>query len=203
MSFLTSACMTELEAVNLMLGSIGESAVASLGDPLNSDALTAISCLSTSNRTIQSIGWFFNERFETWPRTVDGEIIVPLNALSVATTGVSKGIRAVRSNDKLYDVDNNTFVWTQAPDVQVIYIIPFEDLPQAARDYIVEDAGIRFQANSVGSEALYKFERDRMYQLRSLLMREQRRTSQPNMLTDSWSVARVQLGRMGGSVRIL
>jgi hypothetical protein len=76
MSFLTSACMTELEAVNLMLGSIGESAVASLGDPLNSDALTAISCLSTSNRTVQSIGWFFNERFETWPRTVDGEIIV-------------------------------------------------------------------------------------------------------------------------------
>jgi hypothetical protein len=202
MSFLSLAPTTELEAVNLMLSSIGESAVADLSDPLNSDALFAISCLSTSNRTLQAVGWFFNTRRETWERLVDDTIVVPTTSLSVATTGDSKGIHAVVSAGKLYDLDNNTFVWTQDLSVEVVYIVPFTDLPQAARDYIVEDAGLRFQESTVGSEVLYKFERDRLVRYRGTLMREQRRSAQPNMYTDSLSVARVKLGRAGAFIRL-
>jgi hypothetical protein len=170
-------------------------------DPLNSDALRHL--LPQHVQPHSPVGGLvLQQRRETWERVL-GEIIVPLNVLSVATTGVSKGIHAVVSAGKLYDLDNNTFTWTQDLSVEVVYIVPFRTFRRPPETTSSRTPAPLPGANSVGSEALYKFERDRMFAIAALLMREQRRTSQPNMLTDSWSVARVQLGRMGGSVRIL
>jgi hypothetical protein len=202
MTVLNTTCTTELEAVNLMLSSIGESSIASIDDPQDPDALAAIQMLSEANRRTQNIGWNFNtDQNKLTTRTIAGYIMVGGNVLAIDSAGCDKDRDVVQRGDKLWDRDNNTFVFDRDLYLDITYLMDFETLPQAARDVIVEDAGLQFQAASVGSEVLYKFTTDRLFRCTRILRRDHTKSRDPNVLTDNWHAARVVLGRMGGPLR--
>ena len=67
---MTITPMTELEAVNIILASIGESPVNSIENPTNVDVINAIRILRNINRRIQSKGWTFNT-IESYTMTPD------------------------------------------------------------------------------------------------------------------------------------
>lgn len=52
--------MTELEALNTMLATIGSSEITSLDNPQNADALMAKSTLRLASLEVQSERWYFN-----------------------------------------------------------------------------------------------------------------------------------------------
>lgn len=193
---------TELEAVNLILFSIGESDVPTLDDVTNADAAKALLLLRHTNRVVQRKGWHFNTDEERlFTRNVDGNLLLPANTLRVDTAGTSKDIDAVERDGKLWDRKKHTFVFEQDLYLDIVLLQKFESTPQVARDMITEAAGLQFQAGQVASELLHKFTQERITECGAELRRTDTKTQQPNALRDSYHGSRFQAGRVQRPLR--
>lgn len=149
------ALTTQLEAVNVMLGNIGESPVTALS-PLSSlpvSARTAISVLDEVSRDVQSEGWHFNTVNKvTLSPNVNGEIFLTDDVLHIDTLDHSKDI--VQRGQQLFDRGDNTLVFDNDLKVTVTYLLDFTELHEQARRYITLKASRVFQGRIVGSQEL-------------------------------------------------
>jgi len=146
---------TELEAVNVMLGTIGEMPVNSLDISTVSEVSIASNMLYEVSRELQTIGHSFNEEFDYPLALSEGEIPLPINCLKVVVTGESDYI--IRRGNRLYNRTDHTYVFTAGVDCTIVFFLPFTDLPQSARNYITLRAARKFQMRILGSEAIEKF----------------------------------------------
>lgn len=151
---------TKLEAVNTMLFTIGESPTNSLSGKKAVDVVTAERILDTVSREVQGDGWAFNteKKFPLKRVAFDPkEIPVPPNALHCDPT--DKSLNIVVRGSRLYDNDAHSFVFPNRDMIEcdIIWLLPFDQLPEAARQYITVKAARRFQAGAVGSETLDQF----------------------------------------------
>lgn len=184
---------TELEAVNILLEVIGESPINALTDSAVVDAVNAKVVLSEISRAVQKTGWHFNteENYVLVPSVFDKEINVPANCVRVTTTAEDRFTQVALRGTRLYDKTNHTFKFNKSLKVSMVILLPFEELPEAARYYITIRAARTFQGREVGSDTLEKFtEVDEMRALADL-KDEEGITGKHNMLTDSWTVARI------------
>lgn len=168
---------TELEAVNAMLHSIGESPVVTIDDdtdPLPVDVDIAVRVLRSVNREVQVRGWQFNVE-ERYPltRDVDNFIPVPTNALHVDPDGDYSGRDGILRGTRLYDKENHSYTWDTNITATIKFLLPFEELPEAARNYIAVRAGRKFQAGVVGSQILAAFTQEDEIAALSLLKHEE------------------------------
>lgn len=184
---------SELEAINTILSVIGESPISSLSDISSvADAVTAQSILSEVSRQVQTKGWHFNTEkdFELSPDTFSKEIVIPSNAIRVDPMGDDREVDAVQRGNKLYDRVNHTFQFTKSIKCDLVILLPFDQMPQAARHYITIKAARIFQSRTVGSEALYQFtaidEKDALLDLK----RNEGITGDYNILTSNPTVFR-------------
>ncbi len=146
---------TKLEAVNTMLGNIGESPVTQITvtSTLPISAVTAITVLDEVSREVQSEGWHFNTvNKQTLTPNSSDEIVLAADIMHVDTLDNSKDI--VQRGGKLFNREDNTFTFTGAIDVRLMFLLDFTDLPEQARRYITLKASRVFQARTVGSQEL-------------------------------------------------
>lgn len=187
---------TELDAVNLMLRAIGESRVLTLEDATHEDAADALELLRHHNMIVQEQGWRFNTR-ENVLLTRDGSnnIPVPANTLRIECTGDDYNTPVSYIDGKLFDVKNNTFVWTK--DLYTTYVIhyDFAKIPQSARNYIVQCAGLEYVGNEAAASGRAAFTEKRKYEALAALRRTESLIRKPNMLTDSYHTAKALVGR--------
>lgn len=151
---------TQLEAVNQMLRAIGESPVPSLVGDVGVDVVTAKATLTEVSRAVQLKGWLFNleEGFPLPRSTETGEITVPANAAKVDIPAeLYPEVDAVQRGRRIYDRKNHTYRFSEDLTATVVFILPFEDLPETARQYIAYRAARKFQDTSVGSADLHRF----------------------------------------------
>lgn len=185
---------TKLDAVNSMLFTIGESPVNTLEGGNVVDAVTAEQTLDTVSREVQSEGWAFNTE-KHYPLTRQAfspyVIYVPDTALHCDPSDKAANI-VVRGN-RLYDLDNHTFNFPDTPSIEcdIVWLFPFEDLPETARRYITIRAARVFQAGAVGSDTLYSFTERDEYQARARFRKSNSRVRDKNLLTANRSVARI------------
>lgn len=140
---------TELEAVNTLLESIEEEAVNTLSGNQDPDVTAALRFIRQSSRALQVTGWVFNtETGYTLFPDVTGKIAVPRNAVKATLPGSDVAIRG----GLLYDRANRTYTWTGPVDLELILLLPFEELPEAARSYVVADASFKLQAKRAPDE---------------------------------------------------
>lgn len=144
--------MTELEAINEMLSVISESPVASLEEAASvADAQSAQQLLGRQSRSVQSIGWQWNTEYNfRLAPDIDGNIILPANTVKVDP--VDPSIDYVFRQGKLWDRQNKTFTIPQAVLVNIVFLLPFEDLPSTARTFITAAAARKFE-NRLGGDA--------------------------------------------------
>ena len=145
---------SKLEAVNSMLGHIGESPVNSISDTnaLPISAATANTVLDEVSRAVQSEGWHFNtENKVTLSPAGDGTITLDEDVLEIDTTNspdiAQRGLT-------LFDRTNNTSVFTSDLEVNLTRLLDWTSLPEAARRYITLRASRVFQGRMVGSREL-------------------------------------------------
>ncbi len=182
---------TELDAVNQMLDVIGEAPVTSVDDTGLVDAAMARDLLRRVSREVQGRGWHWNtdhdvELLPTSP--LPGNVLVPVDALRIDPADPT--VDAVARGNRLWDRKNLTFGWSQSVKVHIVRLLPFEDMPEAARSYIALRAARQFQDRRIGSETRNGFnERD---EVRALVTLENAdaETSDASM-ANSPSVARV------------
>lgn len=168
---------SEVDAVNILLASIGSQPVNSVDAP-SVDAVMAKQTLKEISLATQLNGWYFNtDQTRVWTPDSSGLIYLPSNVLMVDNSHGDQDIRHVTARlnpDKnnrrgLYDMTNKTFVFTSSVTTKTVYAFDWSGLPQAARQYITIRAARVFQDRSVGSEKHHSFTlRDEQYALAAL-----------------------------------
>lgn len=153
--------LTKLDAVNLMLSSIGQTPVNSLDVAGIRDVSIAKLSLDNCTREVLTRGWSFNSdrNYEITPDGA-GHFLVPDNVLFIDPTDRHQEF-LMRYNDgvqKLYDTVKRTYaLGLDVVRVNIIWSLDFEELPQAARQYVATRAARIFQSQVIGSDVLFRY----------------------------------------------
>ena len=139
---------TELDAVNSILMSVGETPVNTL-TVQSPEVAIAQKTLRQVCREIQAEGWSYNTENQ-YPIDLDtnNQCIIPNNVLQLDLNIFEHGkdYDVVRRSDngvmKVYDKKNHTFTFENCSKLyfDMIWMIDFEDLPQTFKDYITTRA---------------------------------------------------------------
>jgi hypothetical protein len=146
-----------------MLDNIGERPVNTLDETQRLDVVRAVAALDELNKQVQTRGWWFNtEEDISLGVNGDGSYIIPGEVLRVDLNDRVSAKKYVYRAGKLYDKTTRTNTgFTDTIKVDYIVVVPFEELPEAARRYVMCRAGITFAARRVGAPSILKFtERD-------------------------------------------
>ena len=150
------ATSTELDAVNSILMSVGESPVNTLNTQ-SPEVAIAQKTLQQVTREVLAEGWVFNTENEV-KFTVDANDQVTLSdaVLHVDTNRFYHldTYNVIRKDGKLYDryEHKNTFPDETTMYLDVIWMYAFEDIPQSFRDYITAKAA-RIASNRMVADA--------------------------------------------------
>ena len=146
MANISYGASTELDAVNSILMSVGESPVNTLSVQ-SPEVAIAQKTLQQVCREILAEGWKFNTETQ-YPITLDSSnhCIVPDNVLQIdlnrfrhpdAFDTVRREHNGIK---KLYDLHDHTFEFKNATDdkiyVDIIWMVNYNDIPQVFQDYI-------------------------------------------------------------------
>lgn len=179
---------TELDAVNTMLSTIGESPINSLeGAAGVVDAVIARQVLREISVQVQEEGWHFNteKNFTLTPDAQDGSITVPGNCIQCDATGNTEFPDVVVRGQRLYNKIDHTFTFTKPLAVDMVILLDFQELPQAARHYITIRAARVFQQRVIGSQTLGAFTEKDEVRARAAVMKLNTETADTNILTGS------------------
>jgi hypothetical protein len=184
---------SKLQAVNTLLSNIGAAPVNSVDTP-SSDVAIAVTTLDEVSLSVQNYGWHFNTE-DNYPMVPDddGFIYLPEGTLLVdveTENNVSQDLDVVIRGERLYNKYTRSYTFTEAIKARIVRALDWEELPQAARTYIMISASRVFQDRVVGSEKHHGFTlRDEQMALANL-KRYEAQTSDANIF-DNHSVGRV------------
>lgn len=193
---MTNAYMTpttELEAVNAMLATIGESPVNTLVNLSADDAIVAHDTLIEITRAVLTEGWHFNTEadFPLIPEIGTGEIRLPLNCISCDVEPAYRDVDVVQRGRRLYDRKTHSYRFDRMLRAEMLVLLSFEELPEAARQYCYIRAARVFQERAVGSELLTSFTAREEARARMVLERSDALQSDANMLTGNDRIRRI------------
>lgn len=157
--------MQSLDVVNEMLGTMGEAPLNSLSDA-HAFRGACLSTLNNLNNQIQAKGWWFNrELLALAPSALDSSIYLPGDAINVRVPRLTTGRSTrnyVKRGRRLYNLDTGTYEFTDTVDVEVIRLVPFQELPETAAQYIAAKAVLQFQSKYDGDTAKTRELRERI-----------------------------------------
>ena len=183
---------TELEAINTMLSTIGESPVNAVEDTGNVDVVIARQILQTVSREVQARGWHFNTEINyTITPDSEGYLVLPNTVLKVDTVYPDSSIDVVVRGSRLYDREKHTYVFTDAVKVDMTILLTFDELPEVARNYATIRASRIFQERVVGSDTLHAFNSQDEARAMVSLMEYEADTADLNILSGNYSVYRI------------
>ena len=152
----TYATSSELDAVNSVLMSVGESPVNTL-QTQSPEVAIAQNTLSQVAREVLAEGWVFNTEYEVkFPVDANKQVLLSDAVLQVDANRFYHldTYNVIRKDGKLYDryEHKNTFDEESTMYLDVVWMYAFEDIPQSFRDYITAKAA-RIASNRMVADA--------------------------------------------------
>lgn len=158
---------TELSSVNSILGSIGQSPVTRL-DFENPEIFLVYQLLHESNVDVQNEGWVWNreEHYPIKPSVNNGRIpdladdaqviVIPENVLrmDMSENDVYRTKNYVNRGGCLYDKYYHTFEIDKTVYADIVWKLPYEDLPSVFKRYITIRASVRAATQMVTNKEL-------------------------------------------------
>ena len=161
----TQTRTSELEAVNTILSTIGESPLNTLSGSLPVDGTIAKNVLSEVSREVQSQGWHFNTHYKvTLSRDTNNKIPLSTNIVRVEIdprkySKISYDI--VQRNNFLYNLAKNEETFdTDFDEVTAVYLLPFDEIPEQAKRYITIRSARIFHDRTLGANTIHKFSQE-------------------------------------------
>ena len=148
--------ITELDGVNRILASSGDSPVLTLeGSYLQANL--AQEELSKASQALQGDGWYFNEEedVELTPDINDKQITLPSNCIEAIAKHYNGG-KVIQRGNKLYNRTDRTYEFTENVTADLLYVLEWDLLPQVAREVAILQAAMSFISNFVGDGDLLK-----------------------------------------------
>ena len=186
--------MTELEAVNMILGTIGEAGVTSLAADVNevSDQGLARRTLNEVVTDVQSEGWSWNtdRNLEVQPAGLPAQTYtMSADTLSAKFSPnqypdkqyVLRGLRIYDRNRQTFDIGANN---NRAPiyACERISELPWAQMPHCAQQYITVRAARIFSDRYLASSVVFTYTVADEDQARTALMRQEEATLDNNFL---------------------
>jgi len=184
--------MTELEAVNTILATIGEAGIASLSDDVNdiTDSGLAQRTLKEVSRDVQSEAWSWNtDEGVSINKTASDTYVVPSNTLTVDFSPnrypdmqyVMRGLRVYDRNSQRYDFGkiNGGEALVAA---KLVAELKWSELPHAAQQYITIRSARIFSDRYVASSVVFTYTVADEDQARTLLIRSEENQLNNNLL---------------------
>ena len=187
---------SKLEAVNSMLGHIGESPVNSISDTnaLPVSAATAVSVLDEISRAVQAEGWHFNTELKV-TLTPASDNTITLGSDIIEVDAIDTTIDIVQRGLNLFDRSNNSTTFSSNLEVNLTRLLDFTSLPEVARRYITLRASRVFQGRMVGSRELEALIARDEYNARADLMDADGRTSDKTIFDNFDAASRIGINR--------
>ena len=183
---------TELDAVNSILMSVGETPVNTL-TVQSPEVAIAQTTLRQVCREIQAEGWSYNTENE-YPIQLDtnNQCIIPNNILQLDLNIFQHGkdYDVVRRSDngvmKVYDKKGHTFTFENCDKLffDIVWMLDFEDLPQAFKDYITTRASRIASNRMVNSQPSAKLLEADEAAARALAVEYEMKQSDHNIFND-------------------
>ncbi len=159
--------LTTLGAVNELLRAIGLREVSAYTD--TPDSFNAYRAISMANINIQPKGWFCNSESGI-PFTRNAGPSPAANTVSInpATYHIVRPTRGGNVWPKyltvrgglLYDLTDHTNIFSVDPELDVISVLDFADMPPNLRWYVVCQAGLNFMPATYPTPESYTFTRE-------------------------------------------
>lgn len=141
--------MLLLEAVNTCLSALGEARVTST--EVRHPTVDLIkNTVEMKKRSLLERGLWFNDSEVTMYPGTDGTLEYPEDALSVLGYG---GEILIPRKGLLFDVDNNTGVFTEPKKLHVVYNVDFADLPECVANVVMYRSMREVYAGDLGVDA--------------------------------------------------
>ena len=180
----TTKDLTELNAVNSILGAIGQTPVQAL-DLQNPETSFVYQLLQECNRDVQDEGWVFN-REKHYPLTPNsiGEIHIPANVLrmDISDNDIIRTTDVVKRDGKLYDKYRHTFKFQGTFYFDIIWLMPFSDLPSVFQRYITSRASGRAATQLVSNPNLTQLLQSQEAQTRAACLEYECNQGDHNMM---------------------
>lgn len=141
---------TELEAVNAILFTIGESPVNSLDSTTSVDVINARTLITSESRKVQDQGWTFNTQEGVFIPSDSFSQMIPWRNNWLRVMDGSSGSPYTRRAGNLYDRTSRTDLFPGGVTVELIEEVPFDELPYCFQTYITCKAARRFNGGSFG-----------------------------------------------------
>lgn len=152
--------LTNLQAINQMLTSVGETAVLTIVEGA-SDTTNAQTVLDAETTKVLVRGWHCNtDEAVTLNPDGSGRIAVPADALQIDPTDTRRDY--TQRNGFVWDRAENSNVIGEPVEFRIIRSLPFESLPFALQQRIVAQAIVKYQRAYVGSTQLDAFNREEL-----------------------------------------
>lgn len=179
--------MTELEAVNVLLTTIGEAPVNTLTGNQVTDVAIAKQVLNEVSREVQSQGWHFNtEAGVRLSPALDKRIAIPADTARIDIDGID----VVPRSGYLFNKTDRTFIFDKAIEAEVVFFQDFEALPDTAKRYITIRSARIYADRMLNSETIHQMlARDEQRALIDL--KEFEGDTGDYSMMDNYSVARV------------
>lgn len=177
--------MTKLDAVNICLSSMGEPVINSL-DGASVDAQMASDLIDETSRSVQAEGWHWNRERHTITPNFNSEIVLPANTARIDTIEDNRDTDVIQRGGKLFNRKDNTYTFDEPLKVEIFVILPFEDLPLAAKNLITYRAARILQQRLLGSETINKFNQQEEQRAWLTMLQDEADVADHNMLYDSW-----------------
>jgi hypothetical protein len=179
---------------------MGESPLTALAEP-HTFKSAALRKLAKANRDVQSQGWWFNtEAITLSPAPVTGHIQLAGDVIKwqsgVRTTDLLvRGMPkpwVVQRGTRLYDTRLRSFTLTEEVVGEVTRLVPYEDLPPVAQDFVSAQAVLRFQSDFDADNSRRQELMQEWQLARQLLNSEQIRQSSVNAINNNVRLQRVK-----------
>jgi hypothetical protein len=117
----------------------------------------AANVLDEVTNSVQSEGWTYNtERDYPFTPDTSKKINIPKNILQIDTPRTSR-LDVVIREGKLYDKREHTYNFDDKVEATVIWLVEFDDMPEAFKQYVTMRAANLYAGRAVGSSEAVKF----------------------------------------------
>ena len=173
--------LNKLAAVNIVLSNIGQAPV-TVVDNDNPMVVMASNAIDEVANSVQAEGWTFNtERAYPFTPQADKRIRIPENVLQFDAAYFSTSETVLRGG-YLYDKRSHSFNFTEKVYLDVVWLVDFDDMPDAFKQYVSMRAANLFAGRSVGSAEAVKFGEREEAQARAAMMEYETSQGDYNML---------------------
>lgn len=160
---------TKLEAINTMLSCIGQAPLNTLDGTKSYFTVSAENILDSETKRFQLQGWDFNSEDNYQLSPDENNIIeIPEDVYMINFPTLYKNRYVVREG-KLYDKFKHTYEITQPIKVSIVFCYDFDDLPEVAKVYAMMSAANKFVKRELGSQAVYQYTQEDLYEARVTL----------------------------------